>query len=30
MWNVKQKDNGIDQNILNCFYGLYVTTNQQI
>ena len=30
MWNVKQKDNGIDQNILNCFYGLYVTTNQRI
>ena len=29
MWNVKQKDDGIDQNTL-CCYGYYVTTNQEI
>ena len=29
MWNVKQKDDGIDQNTLHCSYGEYVTTNEQ-
>ena len=29
MWNVKQKDDGIDQNTFHCSYGEYVTTNQQ-
>ena len=29
MWNVKQKDNGIDQNALQCCYGHYVTKTQQ-
>ena len=28
MWNVKQKDDGMDQNALFCCYGDYVTTNQ--
>ena len=27
--NVKQKDDGIDQNTLYCCYDEYVTTNQQ-
>ena len=29
MWNVKQKDDGMDQDMLHCCYGKYVTTNQQ-
>ena len=29
MWNIKQKDNGIVQNTLQCYYGGYLTTNQQ-
>ena len=29
MWNVKQKDDGIDQNTLHCCYGEYVTAKQQ-
>ena len=29
MWNVKQKDDGMDQDTLHCCYGKYVTTNQQ-
>ena len=28
MWNVKQKDDGMDQNTIHCCYGEYVTTNQ--
>ena len=28
-WNLKQKDDRMDQNILHCCYGDYVTTNQQ-
>ena len=27
--NVQQKDDGMDQNTLNCCYNEYVTTNQQ-
>ena len=30
IWNVKQKDDGVDQNTLHCCYGDYMTTNQQI
>ena len=29
IWNVKQKDDGMDQNTLYCCYDEYVTTNQQ-
>ena len=29
MSNVKQKDDGMDQNTLQCYYGDYVTMNQQ-
>ena len=29
MWNVKQKDDGMDQNTLHCCHGDYMTTNQQ-
>ena len=29
MWNVKQKDDGIDQNTFHGCYSEYVTTNQQ-
>ena len=29
MWIVKQKDNGMEQNTLHCYYSEYVTTNQQ-
>ena len=29
MWNVKQKDNGMDQNTPHCYYSEYVTTKQQ-
>ena len=29
IWNVKQKDDGIDQNTLYCCYDEYVATNQQ-
>ena len=29
IWNVKQKDDGVDQNTLHCCYGDYMTTNQQ-
>ena len=29
MWNVKQKDNGMDQNILHYCHDDYVTTNEQ-
>ena len=28
MWNVKQKNDGMDQNTIHCCYGEYVTTNQ--
>ena len=30
MWNVKEKDNRMDQNTLQCCYSRYVTANQQI
>ena len=30
MWNIKLKDDEIDQNTLHKSYGEYVTTNQQI
>ena len=29
MWNVKRKDDRMDQNTHHCCYGDYVTTNQQ-
>ena len=29
MWNARQKDDGMDQNILQCCYAGYVTTYQQ-
>ena len=29
IWNVKQKDDGMDQNILHCSYDEYPATNQQ-
>ena len=29
MWNVKQKDDGIDQNTLHCCYGEYVAAKKQ-
>ena len=29
IWNVKQKDDGMDQNTLHCCYDEYVATNQQ-
>ena len=29
IWNVKQKDDGMDQNILYCCYDQYVATNEQ-
>ena len=29
IWNVKQKDDGMDQNTIHCCYDEYVTTNQQ-
>ena len=29
MWNVKQKDDGMDQKTLHCCYSEYVTTNQE-
>ena len=29
IWNVKQKGDGIDQNILFCCYDEYVATNKQ-
>ena len=30
IWNVKQKDDGMDQNTLYCCYDEYTATNQQI
>ena len=29
IWNVKQKDDGMDQNTLHCCYDEYVATNQK-
>ena len=29
MWNVKQKDDGMDQNTLHCCYGNHVTNDYE-